>query len=182
MFNHSRFVANFYTWYVILDLKCFLNDNHLGSPICLSADSHAFLHLCHYWNAGRLIIRIFIIRGPKMLNLYKNNPFLPHIWIISINPFPFTFYLFFQNLNLKPSNIDKKKVFGNMAFEPDSEYNRHNHFQTFMAGLLVLFRWVSALEGKRHAGNIIYVSWMNDRTIYVYVCICFLTYSLFLNW
>ena len=34
------------------------------------------------------------------------------------------------------------KVFGSQAFEPDSEYNRHNHFQTFMAGLLVLFRWV----------------------------------------
>ncbi len=28
-----------------------------------------------------------------------------------------------------------------MAFEPDSEYNRHNHFQTFLGGLLVLFRW-----------------------------------------
>ena len=32
------------------------------------------------------------------------------------------------------------KVFGSQAFEPDSQYNRHNHFQTFMAGLLVLFR------------------------------------------
>merc|ERR1719414_1213748 len=32
------------------------------------------------------------------------------------------------------------QVFGSQAFEPDSEYNRHNHFQTFMAGLLVLFR------------------------------------------
>ncbi len=32
------------------------------------------------------------------------------------------------------------QVFGSQAFEPDSHYNRHNHFQTFMAGLLVLFR------------------------------------------
>ena len=32
------------------------------------------------------------------------------------------------------------KVFGNMEFDPDTEYNRHNHFKTFMGGLLVLFR------------------------------------------
>ena len=36
--------------------------------------------------------------------------------------------------------LSSLKVFGSQAFEPDSEYNRHNHFQTFMAGLLVLFR------------------------------------------
>ena len=33
-----------------------------------------------------------------------------------------------------------QKVFGSQAFEPDSQYNRHNHFQTFTAGLMVLFR------------------------------------------
>jgi hypothetical protein len=32
------------------------------------------------------------------------------------------------------------KVFGNLHFNPDSDYNRHNNFQTFMNGLLVLFR------------------------------------------
>merc|ERR1719192_3078270 len=32
------------------------------------------------------------------------------------------------------------QVFGSQAFEPDSQYNRHNHFQTFTAGLMVLFR------------------------------------------
>lgn len=32
------------------------------------------------------------------------------------------------------------KVFGNMVYNPDTDYNRHNHFQTFLAGLLVLFR------------------------------------------
>lgn len=32
------------------------------------------------------------------------------------------------------------QVFGNMVYNPDTDYNRHNHFQTFMAGLLVLFR------------------------------------------
>ena len=32
------------------------------------------------------------------------------------------------------------KVFGNMKFEPDTEYNRHNNFQTFVTGLSVLFR------------------------------------------
>ena len=35
-----------------------------------------------------------------------------------------------------------EKVFGGMAFNPDTEYNRHNHFQSFIPGLLVLFRWV----------------------------------------
>ena len=30
--------------------------------------------------------------------------------------------------------------FGNMAYNPDTEYNRHNNFKTFMAGLQVLFR------------------------------------------
>ena len=38
------------------------------------------------------------------------------------------------------------KVFGNMEFDPDTEYNRHNHFKTFMGGLLVLFRWVSPIH------------------------------------
>merc|ERR1719412_569967 len=32
------------------------------------------------------------------------------------------------------------QVFGNMEFDPDTDYNRHNHFQTFGAGILVLFR------------------------------------------
>ena len=32
------------------------------------------------------------------------------------------------------------QVFGNMAYNPDTEYNRHNNFKTFMAGLQVLFR------------------------------------------
>ena len=45
------------------------------------------------------------------------------------------------------------KVFGNMAFEPDSHYNRHNHFQTFMAGLLVLFRWVSKMQLQTSPAN-----------------------------
>ena len=34
------------------------------------------------------------------------------------------------------------QVFGNMEYNPDTEYNRHNNFKTFMAGILVLFRWV----------------------------------------
>ena len=46
------------------------------------------------------------------------------------------------------NTILKMQVFGNMAFEPDSEYNRHNHFQTFQAGLLVLFRWVRLINVK----------------------------------
>ena len=45
------------------------------------------------------------------------------------------------------------KVFGNMAFEPDSHYNRHNHFQTFMAGLLVLFRWVLKMQLQTSPAN-----------------------------
>jgi len=32
------------------------------------------------------------------------------------------------------------QVFGNMEYNPDTEYNRHNNFKTFMGGLLVLFR------------------------------------------
>ena len=38
--------------------------------------------------------------------------------------------------------LSAEKVFGGMAFNPDTEYNRHNHFQSFIPGLLVLFRWV----------------------------------------
>ena len=33
------------------------------------------------------------------------------------------------------------QVFGNIAFNPDTEYNRHVNFHTFGAGILVLFRW-----------------------------------------
>ncbi|KAK2721459.1 hypothetical protein QYM36_003671 [Artemia franciscana] len=32
------------------------------------------------------------------------------------------------------------QVFGNMKFDPDSALNRHNNFQSFFAGLLLLFR------------------------------------------
>ena len=32
------------------------------------------------------------------------------------------------------------QVFGNIAFNPDTEYNRHVNFHTFGAGILVLFR------------------------------------------
>merc|ERR1719220_431618 len=32
------------------------------------------------------------------------------------------------------------QVFGNIAFNPDTDYTRHVHFQTFHQGLLVLFR------------------------------------------
>jgi hypothetical protein len=32
------------------------------------------------------------------------------------------------------------KVFGNMRYNPDNDYNRHNNFQTFADGLFVLFR------------------------------------------
>ena len=36
------------------------------------------------------------------------------------------------------------KVFGSLHFDPDTEYNRHNNFKTFFAGLCLLFRWVEA--------------------------------------
>ena len=32
------------------------------------------------------------------------------------------------------------KVFGSLHFDPDTEYNRHNNFKTFLAGLCLLFR------------------------------------------
>ena len=32
------------------------------------------------------------------------------------------------------------QIFGNIAFNPDTEYNRHVNFQTFGAGVMVLFR------------------------------------------
>ena len=36
--------------------------------------------------------------------------------------------------------LKSNQVFGNMEFNPDTEYNRHNNFKTFMGGLQVLFR------------------------------------------
>ena len=32
------------------------------------------------------------------------------------------------------------QIFGNINFNPDTEYNRHVNFQTFGAGIMVLFR------------------------------------------
>ena len=32
------------------------------------------------------------------------------------------------------------QVFGNIKFDPDSAYNRHNNFQSFVGGVLLLFR------------------------------------------
>ena len=32
------------------------------------------------------------------------------------------------------------QIFGNINFHPDTDYNRHVNFQTFGAGILVLFR------------------------------------------
>ena len=44
------------------------------------------------------------------------------------------------NVSLPSFKNSAEKVFGGMAFNPDTEYNRHNHFQSFIPGLLVLFR------------------------------------------
>ena len=52
-----------------------------------------------------------------------------------------------------PSPQHNPQVFGNMAFNPDTEYNRHNNFKTFMAGLQVLFRWVASGPDPRHQPN-----------------------------
>ena len=32
------------------------------------------------------------------------------------------------------------QVFGNIVLNPDTDYNRHVHFQTFSSAILVLFR------------------------------------------
>lgn len=34
------------------------------------------------------------------------------------------------------------QVFGNIRFNPDTEINRHNNFQSFIQSLMLLFRWV----------------------------------------
>ena len=96
-------------------------------------DCHALFHLRHYWYAGESLCFLLcplngtltkcVLSTKKKLIFSKNNR---------------TFWL---------------KVFGNMAFEPDSHYNRHNHFQTFMAGLLVLFRWVSKMQLQTSPAN-----------------------------
>ncbi len=33
------------------------------------------------------------------------------------------------------------QIFGNIGFDPNTQYNRHVNFQTFGAGIMVLFRW-----------------------------------------
>ena len=96
-------------------------------------DCHALFHLRHYWYAGESLCFLLcplngtltkcVLSTKKKLIFSENNR---------------TFWL---------------KVFGNMAFEPDSHYNRHNHFQTFMAGLLVLFRWVSKMQLQTSPAN-----------------------------
>ena len=35
---------------------------------------------------------------------------------------------------------DGHQVFGNIAFDPDTEVNRHNNFRTFTDSLILLFR------------------------------------------
>lgn len=32
------------------------------------------------------------------------------------------------------------QIFGNIELDPDTEINRHNNFQTFVQGLMLLFR------------------------------------------
>lgn len=35
-----------------------------------------------------------------------------------------------------------RQVFGNIRMMPETEYNRHNNFQSFIQSLMLLFRWV----------------------------------------
>ena len=87
-----------------------------GPALCVPSNSYAIFHLCHYWYAGNSLLSIVIISN-KVHATQKTTKNISNRFLLP-------------------------KVFGSQAFEPDSEYNRHNHFQTFMAGLLVLFRWV----------------------------------------
>jgi len=33
-----------------------------------------------------------------------------------------------------------QKVFGNIKYDPDTQLNRHNNFQSFSGGIMLLFR------------------------------------------
>lgn len=41
---------------------------------------------------------------------------------------------------------DSFQFFGNIKQDNDEEINRHNNFETFLGGLMLLFRFVASLE------------------------------------
>ena len=53
----------------------------------------------------------------------------------------FKWFLIFHDVH-EDMYVMYMKVFGSLDFDPDTEYNRHNNFKTFFAGLCLLFRWV----------------------------------------
>lgn len=42
--------------------------------------------------------------------------------------------------------MSRRQVFGNIANDAASAIERHNNFQSFVGGLMLLFRWV----GQQH--------------------------------
>ena len=110
--NLSRYLSRKLTF--LSHVSCNgMNLSISGSSLRLSSDSNALLHLRHHWHAGKIYKKNSCTHGNFNGPKYETDPAL------FFGPF---------------------KVFGSMAFEPDSEYNRHNHFQTFIGGILVLFR------------------------------------------
>lgn len=105
------------------------------------------LRLWYLWNTNMSVSQpILAKKGENHKNNHLNN-----IWSIILpvivlkNYFIWLCLLFKKDYRLTFFSLYwfvfvYIKVFGNMMLDPDSSLNRHNNFQTFFGGLLLLFR------------------------------------------
>lgn len=76
-----------------------------------------------------------------LLFIYEKNKLTQNQNVLYTNIPSTTFYKCNENVIVIRKPITKfKKVFGNIKYDPRSELNRHNNFQSFSGGIMLLFR------------------------------------------
>ena len=94
----------------------------------------------------RPLVELNIVSQPKnfprilLWTFVQSFKALPYV-ILLIAMLFFIYAIIGMQVNLKlVAMVSITKVFGSLHFDPDTEYNRHNNFKTFLAGLCLLFR------------------------------------------
>ena len=104
--------------------------------------SPTLLRVVRVFRIGRILRLIKAAKGIRKL-LFALMVSLPALFNIGalLALITFIYAIIGMQVNLKlVAMVSITKVFGSLHFDPDTEYNRHNNFKTFLAGLCLLFR------------------------------------------
>jgi hypothetical protein len=129
-----------------------------SAAIRLFTDSNAIFHLRHHRDAGNLSLseltlyfsmHLFDLFSMKIFSLFLTKlhqilkvSFKALIIVYSVAEDKFLKYekVFISNVSILTNLTTRQKVFGNINFDPDTAFNRHNNFQSFFGSLMLLFR------------------------------------------